>query len=47
MNLGNAHAPNFADPSAPPIQITMDGKHASGLLWEIKTDVSVLMHFES
>ena len=47
MNLGNAYAPNFADPSAPPIQITMDGKHASRLLREIKADVLVLMHFES
>lgn len=47
MNLGNAHAPNFADLSAPPIQITMDGKSATRLFREIKADVLVPMHYES
>lgn len=47
MNLGNAHAPNFADLSAPPIQITMDGKSAARLFREIKADVLIPMHYES
>ncbi|EPS28525.1 hypothetical protein POX_f07609 [Penicillium oxalicum] len=47
MNLGNAHAPNFADLSAPPMQITMDGKSAAKLCREIRADVLIPMHYES
>ncbi|GLI78358.1 hypothetical protein PoHVEF18_006672 [Penicillium ochrochloron] len=47
MNLGNAHAPNFADMSAPPIQATMDGKSAARLFRDIKADVLIPMHYES
>ncbi|KAJ5905724.1 uncharacterized protein N7473_002640 [Penicillium subrubescens] len=47
MNLGDAHAPNFADISAPPIQATMDGKSAARLFRDIKADVLIPMHYES
>ncbi|KAJ5370294.1 uncharacterized protein N7496_006386 [Penicillium cataractarum] len=44
MNLGNAHAPNFADMTAPPFQITMDGQSAARLFRDIKAGVLIPMH---
>ncbi|KAJ5160494.1 uncharacterized protein N7482_007498 [Penicillium canariense] len=47
MNLGNVIVPNVADPTAPPIQITMDGKSAARLFRDIKAEVLIPMHYES